>query len=310
MISRPRWRRTCECASSPMEVSAPPVPRLFVRTPYGISFWARFLFEHCACFRPVHRVAAWFSSHGLAVSPGTLANSRKRFAALFETLYEAILAHQNDAALRHVDETSWRVQELRGEERSSRAWLWTSVSADSVCFHIDASRSTEAGLKLFAEARSDTVIVCDRYSAHKRLVRLLGDKMILSFCWSHARRVPSRVREGGAPLGARGPGPCPVPLAPGRARAHRPRTATRRAAHQGGDRRRLRFTGREDVVAAASEEVVRALDGPQRALERVLRGGVSIGTSSVAHADVLTSLVAPHRSRPFPSALHQGSGRW
>ena len=80
------------------------------------------------------------------------------------------------------------MQELRGEDRSSRAWLWTSVSADAVCFHIDASRSAEAGLKLFAEARSDTVIVCDRYSAYKRLVRLLGDKMILSFCWSHVRR--------------------------------------------------------------------------------------------------------------------------
>ena len=35
--------------------------------------------QHCACFRPVRRVAAWFSSHGLAVSA---ANSR-RFAALF-----------------------------------------------------------------------------------------------------------------------------------------------------------------------------------------------------------------------------------
>ena len=114
VIRRERFRRTCECASSPIEVSAPPVPRLFRGTPYGITFWARFLFEHCACFRPVHRVAAWFSGHGLPVSPGTLANSRKRFVALFETLYEAILAHQNTAALRHADETSWRVQELRG----------------------------------------------------------------------------------------------------------------------------------------------------------------------------------------------------
>ena len=71
VIRRPRWRRTCECASSPMEVSAPPVPRLFPRTLYGTSFWARFLFEHCACFRPVHRVAAWMSAQGLTVSPGT-----------------------------------------------------------------------------------------------------------------------------------------------------------------------------------------------------------------------------------------------
>ena len=63
------------------------------------------------------------SERGLAISPGTLANSRKRFVPLFEMLYEAILAHQNTAVLRHADETSWRVQELRGEDRSSRAWL-------------------------------------------------------------------------------------------------------------------------------------------------------------------------------------------
>ena len=188
VLRRPRWRRTCECASSPMEVSAPAVPRLFPRTLYGTSFWARFLFEHCACFRPVHRVAAWFSSQGLTVSPGTLADSLKRFVPLFEPVAHAILAHQNKAALRHADETGWRVQELRGEERSSRAWLWTSVSSDAVCFHIDPSRSAEAAQKLFGEALLGTVIVCDRYSAYKRLVRLLGGLVILAFCWSHVRR--------------------------------------------------------------------------------------------------------------------------
>ena len=33
-----------------------------------------------------------------------------------------------------------------------------------------------------------TVIVCDRYSAYKRLVRLLGGLVILAFCWAHVRR--------------------------------------------------------------------------------------------------------------------------
>ncbi len=45
VISRPRHRRTCACASSPMEVSAPPAPRLFANTLYGVSVWACFLFE-------------------------------------------------------------------------------------------------------------------------------------------------------------------------------------------------------------------------------------------------------------------------
>ena len=188
VIRRPRWRRACGCASSPIEVSAPPAPRLFPRTLYGTSFWARFLFEHCACFRPLHRVAAWMSGQGLPISPGTLANSLKRFVPLFEPVADAILAHQNEAALRHVDETGWRVQALRGEDRSSRAWLWTSVSSDAVSFHIDPSRSAEAALELFGEALLDTVIVCDRYSAYKRLARLREGLVTLAFCWSHQRR--------------------------------------------------------------------------------------------------------------------------
>ena len=188
VISRPRWRRTCQCASSPIEVSAPPVPRLFRGTPYGITFWARFVFELCVCLRPVRRIAAWMSAHGLAVSPGTLANSLQRFVPLFLPLFEAILAHQNTAALRHADETSWRVRELAGEDRSNRAWLWTSVSDDAVCFHIDATRSAEAAEKLFAGIVLCAVIVCDRYSAYKKLVRMLGGLVILAFCWSHVRR--------------------------------------------------------------------------------------------------------------------------
>ena len=188
VIHRPRWRRACGCASSPKEVSAPPPPRLFRGTLYGTTFWTRFLFERFACHRPLHRVAAWMAGHGLPVSPGTLANSLKRFVPLFQPLADAILAHQNTAALRHADETSWRVQELRGEDRSSRAWLWTSVSSDAVSFHIDPSRSAEAALELFGDASPDTIIVCDRYSAYKRLVRLHGGRMTLAYCWSHQRR--------------------------------------------------------------------------------------------------------------------------
>ena len=185
-VEDPAGWRSGEAGRDP--ASREEAQRLFPRTLYGTSFWARFLFEHCACFRPVHRVAAWFSSQGLTVSPGTLADSLKRFVPLFEPVAHAILAHQNKAALRHADETGWRVQELRGEERSSRAWLWTSVSSDAVCFHIDPSRSAEAAHKLFGKALLGTVIVCDRYSAYKRLARLLGGLVTLAWCWSHMRR--------------------------------------------------------------------------------------------------------------------------
>ena len=187
-IIRPRWRRSCDCTSSPLEVTAPPVPRLFDNTPYGISVWVCIFFERFACYRPLKRVAAWLANMGLPISPGTLADSVKRSVPLFEPVAEAILAHQNKAAVRHADETTWRVQALREKGRSSRAWLWTSVSADAVYFHIDPSRSTEVAKALFGGVIGIVVLVCDRFSTYKSLAGELDGKVILQWCWAHQRR--------------------------------------------------------------------------------------------------------------------------
>ena len=200
VIRRGRWRRTCGCASSPPEVSAPPAPRLFPNTSYGVSVWSRVLYEHYACLRPLRRVAAWLSDQGLPVAAGTLADAAPRFAPLFEPLGAAILAHQNAAALRHADETTWRVQALAAEGRSARAWLWTSVGGGAAYFHIDPSRSAEAALTLFGGLRAGTVLVCDRYSAYRKLMRLLGGTAILQFCWAHVRRDFIRCAAGQADL--------------------------------------------------------------------------------------------------------------
>ena len=164
------------------------VPRLFLRTPYGTSVWARVLFERYACMRPLHRVSAWLSDQGLRISVGTLADNVPRFVPLFDPVAEAILAHQNQAAVRHGDETLWRIQSLTEMGRSSRAWLWISVSDDALYFHIDPSRSTEVARTLFGAAEGTVFLVCDRYVAYKKLARELHGKLILCFCWAHQRR--------------------------------------------------------------------------------------------------------------------------
>ena len=188
MIVRPRWRRTCECEASPREVTAPPVTRLFDNTPYGISVWSCVLFERYVSCRPLHRVSAWLAAMGLPISPGTLAGSVKRFVPLFEPVAKAILAHQNEAAVRHADETTWRVQAYRKKGRSSRGWLWTSATADALYFHIDPSRSAEVAMMLFGSVKGIVILVCDRLSTYKRLARQLDGKVVLQWCWAHQRR--------------------------------------------------------------------------------------------------------------------------
>ena len=187
-IVRPRYRRGCDCTSSPLEVTAPPPARLFPRTPYGISVWARILFERFACFRPLRRVAAWLTDQGLAIAPGTVAGSVPRFLPLFEPLAKAILAYQNEMAVRHGDETGWRIQSLSETGRSRRAWLWISVSAEAVYFLIDPSRSAEVAMELFGSVKGIVFLVCDRYAAYGKMARELDGKVILCWCWVHQRR--------------------------------------------------------------------------------------------------------------------------
>ena len=187
-IVRGRWRRSCQCPSSPQEVTAPPPLRLFPRTPYGISVWERVLYERYACFRPLRRVSRWMAEQGLPMAPGTMAGAMKSLAPMFAPLASAILDHHNDMTVRHGDETGWRIQSLKTSGRSQRAWMWNSVSADSVFFHIDPSRSAAVAKKLFGSTRVTVFLVCDRYSAYKKLARELAGKVILCLCWTHARR--------------------------------------------------------------------------------------------------------------------------
>ena len=132
-IVRGRWRRGCQCPSSPQEVTAPPALRLFPRTPYGISAWERVLYERYACFRPLRRVSRWMAEQGLPMAPGTMAGAMKSLAPMFAPLASAILDHHNDMTVRHGDETSWRIQSLKASGRSQRAWMWNSVSERRLC---------------------------------------------------------------------------------------------------------------------------------------------------------------------------------
>ena len=200
VIARPRWRRGCDCAAAPPEVSAPPVARLFANTPCGTSVWARFLYERYACLRPLNRVADWLTGQGLPISAGTLADGARRLAPLFEPLSAAILARQNEARLRQGDETAWRIRALGEAGGSSRAWLWIGVSEDAVCFHVDPSRGAAAAARLFGDAAPGTVLVCDRYSAYKKLAKDSAGLVTLTFCWAYVAARTMLRRAGIAAL--------------------------------------------------------------------------------------------------------------
>jgi len=89
----------------------------------------------------------------------------------------------------HNDETYWKEYELTASKRNTRWYLWVFRSQSVTLFIAADNRSGDIPITYYQKltALGYVVVVCDRYSAYKRLARE-NPKVILAFCWAHVRR--------------------------------------------------------------------------------------------------------------------------
>ncbi len=189
-IRRPAYTRNpgCTCADTPVIVTAPPPPRLLARSDYGVSFWVEVILGKYRYAQPSNRYLQDLGDRGLPVSPGTLAGGLQALAPLFEPVLEALYCKQMSEQLFHNDETRWEVFVQIEGKVGTRWYLWVTRSPSVVFYCIDPSRSAAVPGAHFAGLQADkVVIVCDRYSAYKKLARL-AQNILLAFCWAHVRR--------------------------------------------------------------------------------------------------------------------------
>ncbi len=187
-IHRPAYTPGCDCPNTPAIITAPPPPRLIPHSPYGVSFWVEVILRKYRYGQPSNRYLTDLSDQGLPVSPGTLAGGLQKLAPLFDPIQEALYCKQMSEELFHNDETRWEVFVQIEGKQGTRWYLWVTRSSSVIYYCIDPSRSAAVPGAHFAGLQKDRVIiVCDRYSAYKKLARL-SDLILLAFCWAHVRR--------------------------------------------------------------------------------------------------------------------------
>ncbi len=190
--SRPAYTRNpgCKCKNSlPAVITAPPPPKLIPRSPYGVSFWVEIILVKYQYGQPANRHLQSLNDLGLPVSPGTLAGGLQALMPLFEPVIDALYIRQMEEHVFHNDETRWKVfVEIEGKV-GSHWYLWVTRSQSVILYDIDPSRSAAVPGAHFAglQTNGQVIIVCDRYSAYKKLARL-ADNIVLAFCWAHVRR--------------------------------------------------------------------------------------------------------------------------
>lgn len=187
-VRRPAYVRGCQCPQMPAVLTAPVPARLIPRSPYGVSFWVQVLLSKYHYGQPTHRLLHDLRDQGLPVSPGTVIGGLNTLAPLFKPLIGALYDRQMGEPLFHGDETRWEVFVVVEGKSGTRWYLWVFRSASVIYYRLDPSRSATIPCAHFGGLQAGRVIlVCDRYSAYKKLARL-SEIILLAFCWTHVRR--------------------------------------------------------------------------------------------------------------------------
>jgi transposase len=131
--------------------------------------------------RPIRQLA--FDLLGLTISTGMIARLERRGAAELAAPVEELRQYVRDAAVAHIDETSW----WRGQDK---AWLWGAVTRLVTVFTIATSRGADVAKDLLGTDRRKAVI-SDRFKSYTWIKRR-------QFCWAHLDRdCQAMVDRGG-----------------------------------------------------------------------------------------------------------------
>ena len=193
-IRRRRYQRTCRC-SGPRTVIAPCPPKLIPKGLLGVSIWVELLLGKYYSHQPIERQLAGWRLQGLDLAAGTVTGGLQYLEPFFHPLYDALLARSAEADFAQADETRWLVFIEQEGKRGHRWWLWVFLTADTVVFRLDPSRSHDVPEGHFA-ADACLVLMVDRYAGYKAMAQVKLGNVILAFCWAHVRRDFIEVGKG------------------------------------------------------------------------------------------------------------------
>ena len=185
-IRRKKYKRCCRCPGTKGIITAPGPAKLIPYSRYGTSVWIHIIIRKYRLQIPVERILKNLSLHGLSIPKGSIGDGLKRLAPLFEPIYEALGERSKQASWWQADETRWNVFETTKSKSTFRWYLWVFASGESVVYVIDPTRSAEV-IESHLGTLVDGILLVDRYSAYKSYARK-HERIILAFCWSHARR--------------------------------------------------------------------------------------------------------------------------
>ena len=127
---------------------------------------------------PSNKITEFLGILGLEISDGEIYNILAQLKDAFGDYYETLVKKMQEAATKHIDETSWRIN---GENN----WLWIFINKEVALYVVEKQRSSDVPIEVLG-SQKDKFVTTDRHSAYNVLVEKTG--CLQQVCWTHLLR--------------------------------------------------------------------------------------------------------------------------
>ena len=125
------------------------------------------------------------AQYNLTISDGEIYKMLEQVSQAFGVHYKELQQKIRDAAVKHLDETGWRIN-------GKSHWLWIFINKEVALYVICKQRSSSVPIKVLGKQK-DKVIVNDRFNAYTVLAK--KSKCSLQICWTHLLRNAKDLAE-------------------------------------------------------------------------------------------------------------------
>ena len=150
--------------------------------------------NRCVLQLPMNRISQDLAREGLHLTRQTMARwcidfGTKYVAPMFFRMFDLIVK----SGYVQADETPMIIgRTLDKRRQEARQWLFrTAVLAGGnqiIIFYFDETRSTDVLRELFGSITQKIIMICDSYISYKTFSNEMGALVIISNCYTHARR--------------------------------------------------------------------------------------------------------------------------
>ena len=125
------------------------------------------------------------TTYNLRISDGEIYKILEQLSQAFGPHYKELEKKIRDAAVKHIDETSWRID-------GQNNWLWIFINKEIALYVVKEHRSSKIPIKILGD-QEGKIVNSDRHSAYAQLCKVTNCKQ--QICWAHILRNSEDLAE-------------------------------------------------------------------------------------------------------------------